>query len=105
MASNYSEYSRMRSIARKRSERLVAAGLAQTVRFPTVKELKAKGVSPAAAMRSVSSFLSSPTTVKEYKKIEVSLPEHIRILFINIRDDMFALMYALITVMYNYIIF
>lgn len=70
MASNYSEYSRLRSIARKRSERLGAAGLAQTVRFPTVKELKAKGVSPAAAMRSVSSFLSSPTTVKEYKKIE-----------------------------------
>ena len=41
----------------------------------------------------------------QYKKIEVSLPEHIRIFFINIRDDMFALMYALITVMYNYIIF
>ena len=68
MASNYSEYSRLRSIARKRSERLGEYGLTSAVKFPTVKELKAQGINPKTALKSVESFLAAPTTVREYRK-------------------------------------
>lgn len=69
MASKYSEYSRLRSIAKKRAERLLESGLAQgLIHFPTVKELKAQGISGKAATKAVTSFLSSPTTVRQAKK-------------------------------------
>lgn len=78
MASKYSEYSRLRSIARKRAERLNNNGLADLVTFPTVKELKAKGISPAQAVKGVESFLAAPTKTREYRRMdEATKPEFI----------------------------
>ena len=68
MASNYSEYSRLRSIARKRSERLGQTGQVAEVKFPTVKELKTQGISPSQALRAVNEFLNAPTTKRAYMK-------------------------------------
>lgn len=68
MASNYSEYSRLRSIARKRSERLGQTGQVAEVKFPTVKELKTQGISPSQAMKAVNEFLNAPTTKRAYMK-------------------------------------
>ena len=70
MATSYSEYSRLRSIARKRAERLTSAGLADLITFPSVKELKARGVSATSAIKSVESYLSAPTKTREYKRID-----------------------------------
>lgn len=71
MASNFfGDYSRLRSIARKRAERLTEAGLADLVTFPTVKELKAMGVSPTQAVKSVESYLAAPTKTREYRQID-----------------------------------
>lgn len=68
MASNYSEYSRLRSIARKRAQRLAEKGFSSDLYFPTVKELKSRGISGKAATKSVQSFLKAPSTVREAKK-------------------------------------
>lgn len=68
MASNYSEYSRLRSIARKRSERLGQTGQVAEVKFPTVKELKTQGISPSQALKAVNEFLNAPTTKRAYMK-------------------------------------
>ena len=68
MASNYSEYSRLRSIARKRAQRLAEKCLSSDLYFPTVKELKSRGISGKAATKSVQSFLKAPSTVREAKK-------------------------------------
>lgn len=67
--SKYSEYSRLRSIARKRGERMAEAGYTKAIQFPTVKELKAGKVSYSAAMKNVEAFLNAATTVREYKKV------------------------------------
>lgn len=56
---NAKEYSRLRSIARKRIERAAAAGAAAPVHIPTVKEVKASA-DPGQYMAAVQSFLSSP---------------------------------------------
>ena len=70
MASNFfGDYSRLRSIARKRAERLSSAGLADLITFPTVKELKQKNITPAQAIKAVESYLSAPTKTREYRKI------------------------------------
>ena len=69
MASKYSEYSRLRSIARKRAERLSEAGLTRLVTFPSVKELKAEGIKPDQAIKQVESFLESPTQTRQYKRL------------------------------------
>ena len=68
MATNYSEYSRLRSIARKRSERLGQTGQVAEVKFPTVKELKTQGISPSQALKAVNEFLNAPTTKRAYMK-------------------------------------
>lgn len=70
MASNFSEYSRLRSIARKRAERLSEVGLSSLITFPTVKELKAQGVNAAQAVRAIESYLSAPTKTREYRRID-----------------------------------
>lgn len=70
MASNFSEYSRLRSIARKRAERLAEAGLSRLVTFPTVKELKAAGIKPAQALKQVESFLQAPTQTRQYRRLD-----------------------------------
>lgn len=56
---NAKEYSRLRSIARKRIERAAAAGAAAPVHIPTVKEARASA-DPAQYMAAVQRFLSSP---------------------------------------------
>lgn len=56
---NSKEYSRLRSIARKRIERAAAAGAAAPVHIPTVKEVKASA-DPGQYMAAVQQFLSSP---------------------------------------------
>ena len=69
MASKYSSYSEARSIARKRLERLNEAGyVTDNISFPTVKELKQRGISPGAALRSVQQFLQAPTKLVEFRK-------------------------------------
>lgn len=68
--SKYSEYSKLRSKARKRAERLASAGLSQLVTFPTVKELKASGIPVEQAVKNVQSFLDAPTKTREYRKID-----------------------------------
>lgn len=65
-----SEYSRLRSIARKRIERLSAAGFAPAVKIPTVKEIKASGASMERATESLRAFLSSGQTVKQARVAE-----------------------------------
>ena len=70
MASKYSEYSRLRSIARKRAERLSEVGLSSLMTFPTVKELKAQGINAAQAVKSIESYLAAPTKTREYRKID-----------------------------------
>lgn len=70
MASKYSEYSRLRSTARKRAERLSEAGLSRLVTFPTVKELKAAGIKPGEAIKQVESFLQAPTKTSEYRRLD-----------------------------------
>lgn len=56
---NAKEYSRLRSIARKRIERAAAAGAAAPVHIPTVKEARASA-DPGQYMAAVQRFLSSP---------------------------------------------
>ena len=70
MASKYSSYSTMRDIAVKRAARLSGSGLAPSIHIPTVKELKAAGISASAATKSLQAYLQAPTTVREFKRIE-----------------------------------
>ena len=70
MASKYSEYSRLRSIARKRAERLSEAGLSKLITFPSVKELKAQGIAPAQAVKQVERFLEAPTQTRQYRRMD-----------------------------------
>ena len=59
-AFDYKEYSRLRSIARKRIERASAAGIMDAARIPTVAEVRASG-NPAAYLNQVKRFLEAPT--------------------------------------------
>ena len=70
MASKYSEYSRLRSIARKRAERLSEAGLSRLITFPSVKELKDSGIKPEQAVRQVESYLQAPTQTRQYRRMD-----------------------------------
>lgn len=72
---NYKEYSKLRSIARKRIERASAAGRAEYVRIPTVAEVRASA-NPDEYMRKVREFLNTPTsTLTAAKKKAVQLPK------------------------------
>lgn len=68
MASEYSSYSKLRSVARKRAERLTESGFTTGFSFPTVKELKQQGISAKAATRAVESFLNAPSTVRQARR-------------------------------------
>ena len=57
---DYKEYSRLRSIARKRIERSAAAGVTDLVKIPTVAQVRASG-NPAVYMNQVKRFLEAPT--------------------------------------------
>ena len=71
---DYKEYSKLRSIARKRIERASAAGRAEYVRIPTVAEVRASA-NPAEYMSAVKKFLATPTaTLTAAKKQGISLP-------------------------------
>ena len=71
---NYKEYSRLRSIARKRIERASAAGRAEYVRIPTVAEVRASA-NPAEYMNAVKTFLSDPgASLKASRQTGISLP-------------------------------
>ena len=67
MAMDYKEYSRLRSIARKRIERASKEGLTEYVRLPTVKEVRASG-SPERYMQAVQDYLNQPSTVSQLRK-------------------------------------
>ena len=64
---DFKEYSRLRSIARKRIERSAAAGLMPLIKIPTVKEARASD-NPEAFMSAVKSFLAAGSTVKEIRR-------------------------------------
>lgn len=57
---DYKEYSRLRSIARKRIERAAQAGIIDAAKIPTVAEVRASG-NPAAYLNQVKRFLEAPT--------------------------------------------
>lgn len=67
MSMDFKEYSRLRSIARKRIERASKEGLTEYVRLPTVKEVRASG-SPERYMQAVQDYLNQPSTVSQLRK-------------------------------------
>ena len=68
---DYKEYSRLRSIARKRIERASAAGAAAYVRLPTVKEIRASG-DPERYLKEVREFLQLPgSSLRSAKKADI----------------------------------
>lgn len=67
MAINYKEYSKLRSIARKRIERAAAAGIMEYIRIPTVKEVRASA-NPEAYFSQVRSILNEPSTVRQIRR-------------------------------------
>ena len=71
---DYKEYSKLRSIARKRIERAAKAGKTELVRIPTVKEVRSSA-NPDAYMAAVKSFLANPgATLTASKKTSVTFP-------------------------------
>ena len=72
---DYKEYSRLRSIARKRIERASAAGATEYVRIPTVAEVRASA-NPNEYMNAVRDFLNNPTaSLSAARKQAVTMPE------------------------------
>lgn len=72
---DYKEYSRLRSIARKRIERASAAGAVPYVKIPTVKEIRASG-NPDAYLSAVKNFLNNPAaSLSSSRKQAVKMPE------------------------------
>lgn len=72
---DYKEYSKLRSIARKRIERAAKAGKTELVKIPTVKEVRASA-NPDAYMAAVKSFLANPgASLTASKKNAVSFPK------------------------------
>ena len=63
---NYKEYSRLRSIARKRLERAFRAGLMPEIKIPTVKEIRGSD-NPEAFLNAVKSILNDSSTVREIR--------------------------------------
>lgn len=65
----YAEYTKLRDIARKRSQRLSNKGLAPEINFPTVKELKAQNISVEQAIANINRFVNAPTTVRKFSTL------------------------------------
>ena len=77
---NFKDYTRLRDIVVKRNKRAVNAGLMAPVHFPTVAEIKAGYVDPAAALKAVKDYYSSGSQVKTIRQtglvpVAVSFPE------------------------------
>ena len=70
---NWKEYSKLRSIARKRIERASAAGKMDYTYIPSVKEVK-KSENPEMYMVQVKQFLSSGQTLSTAKKTGTQIP-------------------------------
>ena len=72
---DYKEYSKLRSIARKRIERASAAGKTPYVKIPTVAEVRASA-NPNEYMKAVQDFLNNPSaSLTAAKKKAVEFPE------------------------------
>lgn len=72
---DYKEYSKLRSIARKRIERAAAAGKGEYIRIPTVAEVRASA-NPGEYMNAVKIFLANPNaTLTAARKNEIQLPK------------------------------
>lgn len=72
---DYKEYSRLRSIARKRIERASAAGAIPYVQIPTVKEIRASG-NPEQYLNAVRNFLNNPAaSLSSSRKQGTKMPE------------------------------
>ena len=72
---NYKEYSRLRSIARKRIERAAAAGVTEYVKIPTVAEVRASA-NPAEYLAKVKAFLNTPkATLRDVHTSAVTFPK------------------------------
>ena len=71
---DYKEYSRLRSIARKRIERASAAGLMDYVYIPSVKEVRSSG-NPEQYFNQVRNLVNVGATVTAIKKKAVDIPE------------------------------
>lgn len=72
---NYKEYSRLRSIARKRIERASAAGVTEYVKIPSVAEVRASA-NPAEYLAKVKAFLNTPkTTLRDARTDAISFPK------------------------------
>lgn len=72
---DYKEYSRLRSIARKRIERASAAGVGTYIRIPTVAEVRASA-NPAEYMSAVKNFLAAEgSTLTAAKKAGTTLTQ------------------------------
>ena len=67
---DYKEYSKLRSIARKRIERLAAAGEAPLIKIPTVAQVRASG-NPSAYMYQVRKYLEEAPTLKAVRETGV----------------------------------
>lgn len=62
------EYTRLRDIAQKRMKRGVSAGIAPSIHFPTVREIKSGIVDPGQAMRALKGYISGGSTVKAIRQ-------------------------------------
>ena len=62
------EYTRIRDIAQKRMKRAAAQGLAGSIHFPTIKEIRAGIVDPGQAMRALKNYISGGSTVTAIKQ-------------------------------------
>ena len=72
---DYKEYSKLRSIARKRIERASAAGVTEYVKIPTVAEVRASA-NPAEYMSKLREFLSTPkATLRDVRTEGISFPK------------------------------
>ena len=72
---NYKEYSRLRSIARKRIERASAAGVTEYVKIPTVAEVRASA-NPAEYLAKVKAFLNTPkATLRDVHTSAITFPK------------------------------
>lgn len=75
---DFKEYSRLRSIARKRAERISKAGLAPLVKFPTVADIRSGRANARQSIKAVQEYLSSGSQLKTVRQTgfvpEVQVP-------------------------------
>lgn len=69
---DYKEYSRLRSIARKRIERAAAAGKIEKVEIPTVAQVR-RSADPEAFLQGVKNFLNTPGAGLSWLKADENL--------------------------------